>query len=335
MFSIRQNFTQRSSRLPRKRNLLGMDTVYKAQPFVQVVGKNEDTIGLNFVSKAQPFVAAFDNIQKSQLILSGNNHPDVQLWLNNISLNGGSASSGTISALNTFCNSIDSAGLRSKFYRLNLFCGNNLNAALVPLYISSDWISSSYGSTTESNFGFVNADYVENSGLQGNGSKYLLTGMRGTALAVGNRHLSSYEITNATTDYSPSLGSSESNAVQHALGPWTTSTNYYYRTHNSIGGNPGTATKSVGFWIGSDISTTSARLYKNGSTINTSTGQSIGGSSSNPYTVFGVVNVSNVLAEGSEAKLGSYSIGLSLDDSQVISFNNAIQAFQTSLGRNV
>jgi hypothetical protein len=65
MFSIRQNFTQRSTRLPRKRNLLGMDTVYQAQPFVEVVGKNENTIGLDVISKAQPFIAAYDNIKKT------------------------------------------------------------------------------------------------------------------------------------------------------------------------------------------------------------------------------------------------------------------------------
>jgi len=65
MFSIRQNFTQRSTRLPRKRNLLGMDTVYKAQPFVEVVGKNENTISLDVISKTQPFIAAYDNIKKT------------------------------------------------------------------------------------------------------------------------------------------------------------------------------------------------------------------------------------------------------------------------------
>jgi len=61
MFSIRQNFYQRSTRLPKKRQLLTMDTVYKAQPFVQVVAKNENTLGLDVVKEAQPFVAAYDN----------------------------------------------------------------------------------------------------------------------------------------------------------------------------------------------------------------------------------------------------------------------------------
>ena len=61
MFSIRQNFTQRSSRLPKKSQLLTMDTAYLGQPFVRVVGKNENTLGLSVVYNAQPFVAAFNN----------------------------------------------------------------------------------------------------------------------------------------------------------------------------------------------------------------------------------------------------------------------------------
>jgi hypothetical protein len=141
MFSIRQNFTQRSTRLPKKSQLLTMDTVYKAQPFVDVVAKNENTLGLDVVYQAQPFVAAYNNRLTGPLY-SGNNHIDVQNWLNTVTLNGGSASSTTIAALNTFCNSIDSAGLRNKFYRLNLFCGNNLSTCLAPLYTSP---SSNYG----------------------------------------------------------------------------------------------------------------------------------------------------------------------------------------------
>lgn len=61
MFSIRQNFLQRSTRLPKKSQLLTMDVVYQAQPFVEVVAKNENTYSLDVVRQAQPFIAAFNN----------------------------------------------------------------------------------------------------------------------------------------------------------------------------------------------------------------------------------------------------------------------------------
>lgn len=266
------------------------------------------------------------------------NHPDVTSWLNTLSLVGGSASSTTISALNTFCNSIDAAGLRNKFYRLNLFCGNNLTSCLVPLYVNTQWNLPVLGFSIDTNNNFVSADYNEtgaNGGLIGNGTnKLLLTGLKGTDLTAGNRHVSAYERVNATTDYSPSIGSVTDNTGQHAIGPWTASTNYFYRSHNTVGGNANT-TKSVGFWLGSDSSATASTLYKNGSGVSSVSSQGAGGSSSNQYSVFGVVNSSNTISEASEVRLAGYSIGLSLNSSEVSSFNTIMQAFQTALGRNV
>jgi hypothetical protein len=61
MFSIRQNFLQRSTRLPKKSELLTLNTAYLGQPFVEVVGKNENTLGLDVSYNAQPFVAASNN----------------------------------------------------------------------------------------------------------------------------------------------------------------------------------------------------------------------------------------------------------------------------------
>lgn len=61
MFSIRQNVFQQSTKLPKKSQLLTMDIAYNAQPFVNVIAKNENTYGLNIVNNAQPFVAAFNN----------------------------------------------------------------------------------------------------------------------------------------------------------------------------------------------------------------------------------------------------------------------------------
>lgn len=265
------------------------------------------------------------------------NHPDVTSWLNTISLVGGSANSTTIAALNNFCNSIDSAGLRNKFYRLNLFCGNNLASCLVPLYVNTQWNSPVLGFSIDTNNNFVSGDYNEtgvNGGLIGNGTnKFLLTGLRGTELSAGNRHLSAYERTSAITDYSPSLGSADGNAIQHAIGPWTASTNYFYRTHNTIGGNANT-TKDVGFWLGSDSSSTASVLYRNGVSTTSTSAQSAGGSPSIQYAIFGTVTSSNAISEASEVRLGAYSIGLSLNSSEVSTFNNIMQTFQTALFRN-
>jgi hypothetical protein len=63
---------------------------------------------------------------------------DAQDWINRVYANGGTVSASTAAAVNTLCDSLDAASLRDRFYRLNLFCGSNLNAALVPLYLTPD-----------------------------------------------------------------------------------------------------------------------------------------------------------------------------------------------------
>ena len=59
---------------------------------------------------------------------------EAQDWINRVYANGGTVSATTANAVNTFCEDINAAGIRDKFYRLNLFAGDNLSAALVPLY---------------------------------------------------------------------------------------------------------------------------------------------------------------------------------------------------------
>ena len=59
---------------------------------------------------------------------------DAQDWINRVYANGGSVTSSTASAVDTFCNAVQQAGLRPLMYRANLFAGTGLNAALVPIY---------------------------------------------------------------------------------------------------------------------------------------------------------------------------------------------------------
>jgi hypothetical protein len=120
-------------------------------------------------------------------------------WHNRVVSNGGSVSPTTLRAVSNFCRSIDGAGIRSKFLRLNLFCGNNLNSCLTPLYRGPSY-GALYGNTTETNVGpFIDTDFTESVGLTGNGSSKLLeTGLTiGTLATLGanynNVHVSVYQ----------------------------------------------------------------------------------------------------------------------------------------------
>lgn len=59
---------------------------------------------------------------------------DAADWIRRVQANDGAVSTATANAVTDFCNAIDAAGIRDRFYRLNLFCGTGLNACLVPLY---------------------------------------------------------------------------------------------------------------------------------------------------------------------------------------------------------
>ncbi len=99
---------------------------------------------------------------------------DAADWIKRVEANSGSVSTATANAVTNFCNAIDAAGIRGKFYRLNLFCGTGLNACLVPLYRGPSLSGTQYGNATETNNGpFVSGDYVETGtggGLLGNGT---------------------------------------------------------------------------------------------------------------------------------------------------------------------
>jgi hypothetical protein len=258
---------------------------------------------------------------------------DAADWIRRVQANDGAVSTATANAVTDFCNAIDAAGIRDRFYRLNLFCGTGLNACLVPLYRGPSLSGTQYGNATDTNVGpFSSGDYVETGaggGLQGNGSsKRLDTGVSGSELSPGNRHLSAYEIVNATSNYSPAVLSGSANATMHGIGPWTEIVTICYRTFNAIGGNI-TAAKNTGYWLGNDTSTTASVLYRNGSSVASATGQNAGGSGNTAYSIFGRPG------EFSEARIGGYTIGVSITAEQVLSLYNAMQVFQTALGRNV
>jgi len=268
------------------------------------------------------------------------NHPDVTSWLNTISLVGGSASSTTIAALNTFCNSIDSAGLRNKFYRLNLFCGNNLASCLVPLFVNVSSIAIpavGFGYSIDQNVGFVSSDYIETGstgGLQGDGlAKQLIVGLTPDQIGSSTGHMSAYI---------PSVSGTTSARIMGAgtLSPGALYTLERPSGQSAIQGTYGDSGRAVsigrqsGHYLVTRTSSTSLTLYENGSSVSTNNLTANSVASSFDFRIF-VYNFSNSLQNFWPSRILAYSIGLSMSDAQVAAYYNALQTFQTSLRRNV
>ena len=343
MFSTKLNLQKPFSRLIKKQKLETLDVVYRARPFCEIVSKNQNTYNLDTMYRALPFVGTPNNyIRRVQLV--GANHPDVENWLETVKLNGGDAASTTISALNNFCNSIDNFGLRSKFYRLNLFCGYNLKSALIPIFTRSIG-GLEYGDAVDGNVGFLDADYTEqglNGGLKGDGSTKHLRPKMIVSRPTGNESVGVYVNEEASVS-TPSgtyylVGSHSPSNNNRSLGILYYN-NQYWIEDGTLGISPnGTfATslgQSVGFRCASSNGLSSRKMYLNGNVIFSNTNTTT--ASINPIYpyLWARSDSGNAYGLGNQ-RVSAYFIGTSMTDTDMYNLNSAMQTFQTVLNRNV
>lgn len=274
-------------------------------------------------------------------------HPEVRDWALRVVANGGRASATTIAAMDTFASRIDAeSGLRAAILRLNLFCGNSLNAALVPLYRSSSFGGSVVGGATDANFNFVNADFAadgSSGGLTGNGStKYLDTGFTpadwssrtsihlsfsGTGLATSGNSVTIGAISNADqqgTLYALDAYASYVSARAARLSNYT-ATPLQFPTVSSPGA-------SESHFIGTRTAATAAVIYRGGTSAASNATSVTPSSHTRPLYVFALNSVGTANTF-SAARLRMYSIGNGLTAAQALAFSNAVAEFNTALGR--
>jgi hypothetical protein len=267
---------------------------------------------------------------------------DAADWIKRVEANSGSVSTATANAVTTFCNAVDAAGIRDKFYRLNLFCGTGLNACLVPLYRAPSLSGTQYGNTTDTNQGpFVSGDYAEtgaSGGLKGNGSsKYLDTGLAGNTFTAGDRHCSAYWNANPTlTGNRAFIGNTDASTT--VAGAWF---DIHSRHANpgseaQIGNAYGLLHTDAGshHQLTQYTGATAASSYSNGGDKKTRTDFALGApaTSASNWFVFGI-NPSLFGGVRTDARICTYSVGLSMTDSNALAFYNAVHAFQTALTR--
>lgn len=279
-------------------------------------------------------------------------HPEANAWRTAVVANGGSVSASTMKAVSTFCAAIDAAGIRDRFWRLNLFAGTGLNACLVPLYRGPSRTGTQYGNTTDTNNGpFVSGDYTEtgaSGGLNNTTTKNLNTGLLpDDVFSASTGHLSYYG-----AQWTPSTTLNPGSGVIGTVNAALNNRLYILGRGNSAtcGGTAAlldARSGSVfiancqsnndipaGFYVSSRVSTTSASLYQNATSLASSSSSNSYVSFAEPVGVFGF-RLSNASVGPAVIRLMAYSAGVGMTAQQVTDFNTAMQAFQTSLGRNV
>ena len=260
-------------------------------------------------------------------------------WVSRVTAAGGSVSSGTQAAVLTFCQSIYSAGLRSSFLRLNLFCGSNLAASLVPLFRASSYSGAVVGNASDTNVNFVSGDYSESTGLKGNGSsKYLNTGV--TPLLLPDR--TSFHLAGSGAEFSTNTNTAT------LVGTWDGTAAGLYTLESSIlvsssyfaafrsgttSSYPSVASSATeSHLVGTRTTRNAAALYRGGSSVSTNTTAVSPSITTRNFLVF-ASSTSTGVSNYSPARMTSYSIGGGLTAAQVSAYSTALIAFNTALGR--
>ena len=269
-------------------------------------------------------------------------HPEAASWRTRVVANGGSVSATTMQAVDRFCRSIDGAGIRDRFYRLNLFCGGNLNAVLVPLYRGPSASGSTFGDAADTNFNFVAGDYAENDGLKGNGStKYLATGLPMTFLNSAALHMFASFDPEANDFFRVLVG-----ARYNVAGAVAIENNYNGTNANRPRGNifnpSGTQptnhlspitgrSQYLMQWPGSG---NHQYFGRNVDLVNTGGNPVFSSTFTTPFYIFAGDQPSVGLTAYSAQRIDAYSIGAAFtSDATRTAFHNAMADFRIALGR--
>lgn len=264
-------------------------------------------------------------------------HPEALAWQSAVVANGGSVTSTTLKAVDTFCKAIDRAGIRDRFYRLNLFSGTGLNACLVPLYRGPSRTGTQYGNSTDTNVGpFVTGDYDETGASGGlaapsNTSKYLKTGIAPSDVSsvCTNMHASVYS-KNAMSSNSQAIG-----ANAFSFFPGYGGNKCYLRTNGPNSGIEALTITTSGHILACRTAALAADVYRNGvSQAGTPVDNGTTSSDSYKLGVFAQLNTSEAASAYFSGTLQGYSIGLGMTAAQALSFGTAMVEFQTALLRN-
>jgi hypothetical protein len=265
-------------------------------------------------------------------LLSRGVDADAASWATRVTSAGGTYSAATLHKVNAFVRDCKNAAVWAQHNRINLVCGNQLTAALVPLKVGA-------GNATDTNGGslFQVGDYTEATGLTGNGTtKYLNTGLTpaaaGMTLTNGSMFCYSTGAVEGTTK--AVMGSSggsgnDTTAIYQVTGPNARGT--------IAGANSVNASSVSGLVTGfTGVTVNGSRvlnLYKNGVSVSTSQTAS-GALTAQPIYIFSL-NVNGVTSSYAARGVQAYSIGTALTAAEALAYNTIMERFQDALGRGV
>jgi hypothetical protein len=246
--------------------------------------------------------------------------PDWLAYYNRVIAAGGSLTTTEQNATKTLVADLKSAGIWSGMKAIYPMvgasaaaCAQNLKSASFTGTFTSGWTFASTGVTPNGSSAYMNTGLVTN-----------------TNLSLNSAHLSYYSRTNTTTPDAFDMGSSATNAEIYlcykAFGNQYVAVNSNGSTYNALA-------NTLNLLQINRVNSTQVKVYKNGSTHQTISLNSNSINSLNNY--IGCMNVGGTPLYFTARQCAFASIGDGLTDTQAGDFYTAVQAFQTTLSRNV
>ena len=193
-------------------------------------------------------------------------------------------------------------------------CSQNLISSSFTGSFSSGWTFTSTGVTPNGTSAYLNSNFNQSSNL-----------------IPSNNHISVYSKTDSNALY---IDCGVTNNTSYSFSQLFIRNNGNTVYENGSQVISAATSNSLGFYCGTSTSNTSAKLYKNGSSISSSTTlQARTMFNNNIYIA--ATNFSNIPVGYSNRKYAFVSIGYGLTDTQAANFYTAVQAFQTTLSRQV
>jgi hypothetical protein len=172
------------------------------------------------------------------------------------------------------------------------------------------------------------------SGIQGNGVNAFANTFYNTNAnnTISNMHHSVYIRTNQTVDGATIGGMT--GFVGSILIPKNSGNNTLYSANNAILDRVGNyVTSTNGLFTTNKVDELSIKLFKNSSIINSGVTSS---NSTNPFNIYLLAcNQDNAMAFPDVRQIAIASLGNTLTDTEAANYYTAVQAFQTTLSRNV
>lgn len=267
-------------------------------------------------------------------------HHDALDWVRRVVANGGSCSQSTLRAVSAFCDAIDRAGIRDRFFRVNLFCGNSdgsLAAVRTPLFRGPSLAGTQFGNATDASLNFVQGDYAEtgaSGGLQGStggAARYLNTGLAPSVLpSVATGHISIWRAAGTEGGSFTRIPIGTRGAVAYEIQERSSGQFGFWGSYTAASN---AVANAAGHRLVSRTGATALTLYSNGSSVGTESTSTTPTSLTTPWWVF--ESNSNGSGTGSffNGILRAYSIGESMTAGQAASFYAALNTFMAALSR--